>query len=66
MNGSSSVPTAHDSWTDNRTEVASRPRWPHFGRTAALNVATYCASVNSVPSGHQTNGFDPLTVENWF
>jgi hypothetical protein len=27
--------------------------WPDFGRTTALNVAAYCASLNSIPSGQR-------------
>jgi len=27
--------------------------WPDFGRTTALNVADYCASMNSIPPGQQ-------------
>jgi hypothetical protein len=29
-------------------------RWPDFGRTAALNVAAYCAFVNGIPPGQRT------------
>jgi hypothetical protein len=32
-------------------------RWPHFGLTAALNVAAYCASTSSILSGQRA--YDP-------
>jgi hypothetical protein len=30
--------------------------WPHFGRTTALNAATYCASTSSVSADQRTHG----------
>src|SRR5260221_996925 len=41
--------------TADRPEVVTRPCWPHLGRTVALNVAAYCASVSSISAGQRRN-----------
>ena len=41
--------------TDDGAEVATRLRWPLFGRTATLNAAACCASVSSISAGQRRN-----------
>src|SRR5215472_11977071 len=36
--------------------LGTRRRWPDDGRTAALNIASQCIAVNSVPPGHRAYG----------
>jgi hypothetical protein len=39
--------------TDHYVETFTGLHWPDFGRTTALNVATFCVLVNSIPPGQQ-------------
>jgi hypothetical protein len=41
--------------TDGRSGRANVATWPHFGRPATLNTATYCAPVSSISAGHHEN-----------
>ena len=42
-------------FVDDRACVVAGLLWPHFGRTATLNAATYCAAVSSISPGQCKN-----------